>query len=607
MLGRLAHRGPDGAGAWQEGAVAVGHRLLHTTPESLREVQPVVSPDGALVLVADARLDDREGLQAALGRDRAPDGASSDAELLLRAYRAWGADCPARLLGDFAFAVWDARARTLFCARDPLGVRPLHYHRGARLFAFASEIKALFALPDVPRRLDEAMVAHYLLPCVDDPAATFFADVASLPPGHALVVGPGPAPAAPRAYWALDPAREAPLAGDAACAEALRETFGEAVRCRLRSALPLGATLSGGLDSSSVVGTARRLAGPGAPPLPVVSAVFPDLPACDERPYIEAVVRRGGVVPHAVRADRLDPLDGFADPPWHPDETFHAPALFLHWAVQRAAGAAGLRTLLVGTSGDAVVSHGGARVHELVRGGRWRHGAREALGLARAHRLPWRSVALALAGPLVPPGTLRAWRWLRRRGRPPGVPAMSPGLARRVDLADRLREQARRRTPLVRDTRGDHWRRLVGAHLPTVLQTLDAGAAAAGLELRDPFLDRRVVELCLSLPAEQKLRDGQSRGVLRRAMADVLPAEVRDRPGKAEFRPLLAAALRAFGSARLDALLGDEAALAPFVHLPALRAARQRHAAGGRWADAYAVWKAATLALWLARTKLTPT
>lgn len=604
MVARLAHRGPDGSGIWTGGAVALGHRLLHTTPESLGERQPLASRDGRLVLTADAHLDNREELRAALGPHAPPVGAS-DAALILSAYESWGEECLGRLLGDFAFAVWDARRQVLFCARDPLGVRPFYYHSSPHRFVFASEIKALFTQPEVPRRPNGLKIADYLVPCLDDRAATYFADVVSLPGGHCLTVGRPPA--APRAYWSLDLARDVALGGDAACAQAFREVFGEAVRSRLRSAVPLGATLSGGLDSSSVVGTARRLAGADARPRPVLSAIFPDIPACDERGYIDSVVARGGLVPLTMRGDHLDPLGDAEAMPWDPDDTMHSPGLHLHWALYRAAREAGLRVLLIGTAGDTVVSHGGARVHELMRVGRWLTGAREALGVARNHGLPLGGVARAVASPLVPRALRRAWRRIRHPKWLPGTPAISADLARLVGLTDRQREFDRWRANLVRDARTDHWRRLVSPGLATIVESLAAGAGAVSIEIRDPFLDRRVVELCLSLPSSQKLQDGQTRVVQRRAMADVLPPDVRNRPGKAHFGPLVGAALTTFGRPRLDALMTRESVLAPYVDLPSLRATYRRYVAHGDRQDAYAVWKAAALALWLERTKLTPT
>jgi asparagine synthase (glutamine-hydrolysing) len=161
----LAHRGPDGAGLWSEGAVGLGHRMLWTTQESLGERLPMVSKNGRFVLTADARIDNRPEVLAALGLTDRPDGKVSDSALILAAYEIWGVRCPERLLGDFAFVLWDRHQQTLFCARDHFGVKPLYYYyRPGHLFACASEIKALLCLPEVPR------VADPLHPVLPQPA-----------------------------------------------------------------------------------------------------------------------------------------------------------------------------------------------------------------------------------------------------------------------------------------------------------------------------------------------------------------------------------------------------------------------------------------------------
>jgi len=146
MAESLAHRGPDAAGLWNNGPVGLGHRMLWTTPESLHEQLPLVNKSEDVVITADARIDNRDELIAALGLSEWPHGEISDSGLILCAYEQWGEGSPKRLLGDFAFAIWDGRSQTLFCTRDHFGVKPFYYHQSAQVFVFASEIKALLCI-----------------------------------------------------------------------------------------------------------------------------------------------------------------------------------------------------------------------------------------------------------------------------------------------------------------------------------------------------------------------------------------------------------------------------------------------------------------------------
>jgi asparagine synthase (glutamine-hydrolysing) len=160
MLDTLAHRGSDGANIWCENNVGLVHRMLWTTPESLLETLPLEKDN--LVITADARIDNRDELISALELSDLPKEKITDSDLILAAYQKWGEDCPTRLLGDFAFAIWDKREQILFCARDPMGVKPFYYYSSGNIFIFASEIKALFTSPYVPCNLNEPMVADYL-------------------------------------------------------------------------------------------------------------------------------------------------------------------------------------------------------------------------------------------------------------------------------------------------------------------------------------------------------------------------------------------------------------------------------------------------------------
>ena len=234
MLGRLARRGPERSGAWVEGPVALGHALLATTPEAIDEILPLRHPASGCAITGDIRIDNRAELIATLGLD-AGGRTIGDAELVLEAYLKWGADCLDHLLGDFAFAIWDAARQRLLCARDQTGMRQLlwHYTPG-QLFAFATEAEALLAHPAIPARINKGRIADYLEDLeAYDLTSTFWHDIQRLPPAHALVVEGG----ALRSwrYWQPDLPEPLRLGSDEAYAEAFRAVFEEAVAARLRA------------------------------------------------------------------------------------------------------------------------------------------------------------------------------------------------------------------------------------------------------------------------------------------------------------------------------------------------------------------------------------
>ena len=186
MVEAVRWRGPDGVGVHVEGQVGLGYLSQHVTPESVREVQPLVAGD--VVLVADARIDNRRELGSWLGREI---GEWTDVELILEAYRAWGVECAARLVGDFAFVVWDGARQRLFAARDALGMRSLVYRAEAGRTLFATEVKQILSVPGVPARIYEPAVGVYLSGPYMPPEWTFYEGIERLAPAHALLVEGG--------------------------------------------------------------------------------------------------------------------------------------------------------------------------------------------------------------------------------------------------------------------------------------------------------------------------------------------------------------------------------------------------------------------------------
>jgi asparagine synthase (glutamine-hydrolysing) len=326
MLTTLAHRGPDGAHMWCEGAVGLGHLTLCTTPEARHETLPLAA--SRAVLTADMRLDNRAELLSALGLRHDPGDERCDSQILLAAYDKWGEACPQHLLGDFAFAIWDGCRQRLFCARDHMGLKPFYYYASPRVFVCASEIKALWCEPSVSPRVNELRVGYHLI-FRDDPANTFYRDIRRLPPGHALSVTLEGERLT--RYWALDPTHELHLSSNEAYAEQFEALFTEAVRCRLRTSHAVGSILSGGLDSSSITCVAHQLMQEqGTPPLHVFSARFSGNGNTDEQPYVDAVLERLGansgappVVPHILDGNGVLPTAAdFNRILWHQEEPF---------------------------------------------------------------------------------------------------------------------------------------------------------------------------------------------------------------------------------------------------------------------------------------------
>lgn len=610
MLACVAHRGPDGAGLWFAGPVGLGQHMLWTTPESCREQQPLANRSGEIVLVADARIDNRDEVMERLGLVPRPSAPISDGEVILAAYERWGERCPEYLVGDFAFALWDERHQALVCARDPLGVKPFYYYCSERLLVFGSEIKALFCVPEVPRRIDELGVAYYLTNTFEDREMTLYRQIARLPAAHTLeLTSQG---RSCRRYWSFDLTREVRLRSDAEYAEAFRELFTEAVRCRLRSAFPIGATLSGGLDSSSVVCMARKLLGaPTDQHLHTFSAIFPGLSVkerrkLDERPYIAAVLAGGGVTPHMLEADRLSPLAELDRVLWHQDEAINAPNLYLHWGLYGAAQQQGVRVFLDGLDGDTTVSHGWGYLAELAWRGRWRTLVAEAAALSQ--RYPASSLHGIIWNygirPLIPHQAVPVRELVLGRTRPAWFheTAINPVFAQSLGLARRVRALQHDSTRPTRTAREAHWQGLNAAIMPYTLELADRAAGAFALETRYPFFDRRLMEFCLALPPEQKLHQGWTRVVMRRAMAGILPPKVQWRIHKADLSPNFKRRLLECECRQIEqALFHEPHWIAPYVNLPALWAAYQRYASQPAHADqdAFTVYRAVVLSQWL--------
>lgn len=626
MVAELAHRGPDGTGVWVAGAVGLGHQMLWATPESKLEHQPLTSRAGALALTADARIDNRDELIRALRLTDRPAAEITDADLIMAAYEEWGEHCPERLLGDFAFALWDERKQIVFCARDHFGVKPCYYFASERLFAFATELKALLCLPEIPGRLNEVMVAEHLSGQIGDKESTFYRDIMRLAPGHRLTISRDSLRTEP--FWSLDPKRELRLGSDAEYAQAFRALFTEAVRVRLRSAYPVGSMLSGGLDSSSITCLARDLLALQGQQLHTFSAVFDDVAKSDERPFIDAVLAQNGVCPHLLRGDQSGPLNDLERHLWHHEEASIAGNLHYTWRMYDGpVREHGVRVILDGFDGDTTVSHGVGYLIELARELRLLKMIREARGYAKHfdNCPPWPIIWWHVERYSLSPRMRRAirplqrtvksvkWRIQRLLNPAPGeserVAFIDKDFVQRIDLRGRHEAMSLRyKNGPLRSEREFHYRRMVQPAIQQTLETLNKAAGAFGLETRFPFWDVPLAEFCLSLPPEQKLHQGWNRMVMRRAMNDILPREVQWRGGKADMSHSFEHGLRAHNAELLQQVMQQGLGrVEDYVDVAAVRAAYNRFLARqASGADVMGIWKSVSLALWLQQTNTLP-
>lgn len=350
----------------------------------------------------------------------------ADGEVILAAYRTWGESCPEHLLGDFAFAIWDGEQQRLFCARDHFGVKPFYYRTNASAFVFATEIKALALEPGVATELDELTLVDLLSGAPPAVEATLYADILRLPAGHRLVVDARHLKV--EAYWNLAPG-PAPT-GDVIAQ--FRDHFFEAVRCRMRSAGPVAACLSGGLDSSSVTTVAERLNPKDQPPLTTLSLVYDETPEMSERPHIEAVLADRRLDPVFIQGNHVSPLAPLDDPRVEREDLLLAQGSGSSKPLVEAAVARDIRVLLDGHGGDESVSYGWGRLHELAVQRRWIKLWTEFKGIAPSYGqepwpLFWSYFQKYLPAPLRP---LRAASWrvkrLLRGERPVQVATAAP-------------------------------------------------------------------------------------------------------------------------------------------------------------------------------------
>lgn len=573
-MDRAAHRGPDGRGlilgsgnqlldddSDDAASWGLGHVRLAILDLSPAGLQPMPSHDRTCWITYNGEVYNYLELRAELESLGHVFHTGTDTEVMLAAYQEWGADCVKRFNGMFAFVIVDMARERVFAARDRLGVKPLYLWSGPDLVALVSEQKQLLDLPGFSAKAHRQQLVDFLIDGVagHEPDLCFFEGVHPLPAGHTLSWGLNETPGVQTAqsYWS--PVTEPKNLSWDEAVQATGELFRDAVRIRLRSDVPVGTCLSGGIDSSSIVGVVSRDLGVR---VKTFSSCF-QLPGYDEQLYMDAVNVHCGADPVKVFPDEEGALAELDRLVYHLDEPFSTLSMYAQWRVMRAARQAEVPVLLDGQGGDEALcgykKYAFFFLRDLIaRRRRW-DAAKHLFGLfARGDRglFNWRS------GQRYLPAWLRVREssidaWLRPDWR---------NLSRRVWSA-RMADVSAFHDHQIAD--------LVTWSLPPLLRYEDRTSMAHSVETRLPFLDYRFVEHCVSLPESVFFKDGRTKRLLVEAVGDALPVEVRNRRTKMGFEAPLAIWLRGplgkelqhrvRSSARLSAILDSDAASGAFA------------------------------------------
>jgi asparagine synthase (glutamine-hydrolysing) len=551
MLDAMAHRGPEGLGRFCEGQAALGHAMLRVTPESFAEVQPLCDEAGAIHISFDGRIDNRRELRELIEAAGAPVRSDTDPELVLKAYQSMGEDCVHKLLGDFAFAIWDSKQRRMFCARDHSGIRPFYYYCDARTFLAASELQQILHHPGIPQEPNEGLIGEYLAGRLITREETLYRGVMRLAPAHMMIVTERGLRIS--RYYDLDPSRAIRYRTDDQYAEHFLEIFKDAIRCRMRARNGVASELSGGLDSSSIVCTAQSMIRAGeisVPKFEAFSLVYNE-PSTDERIYANDAASKWDVKLNWIQPYEIDMQESIngvrRSREWgeHPNGP--------HFRnLRQAVADQGIRVLMTGLGGDQFLTGSEYYYAELLSGFKLaelmrvlktdtRFGVPGTSGHNRLKSLLWWGLR-----PMLPDKLRQRFSDLVPRER---FPAFIPAeFAHRIDLIGRLRALPERPAGMSFSQRSI-FEEFVNGWMVHVMEREDRSTALVGIEQWHPYYDLRLIEFCLAIPEDQRARTNCIKYVLRNAMKGLLPESIRTRLTKGEFSETLVRLFDRFGGA----------------------------------------------------------
>jgi asparagine synthase (glutamine-hydrolysing) len=507
MTESMTYRGPDAQRTWNSGPVGFGHAAFYTLPESPDWPQPLAQ--GELIITGDIRLDGIQELKQSLSSAgcRIPTGAD-DALLVLYAYQAWGKGCVERFAGDFCFAIWDARERTLFCARDQIGVKPFFYALQNNVFVFSNTLDCVRRHPSVSDRLNDATVADFLMTGgLKEPSQTFLRDIQRLPAAHAIHVSRGGIRIVN--YW-QPPSKPTRHGGTAAAyAEEFTALLRQSVAERVRSP-KVGVLLSGGMDSTSVAAIALSPRNGVIPSMAAATAGYDRLFPDEEPRWAKRVADALGIPWQYVAADDFRLFEAYARSDIPTPEPIRDPRFVIASELLKRLAAHG-KTALTGQGGDVIVG-----ASTVGHGFSWRH-LPGAIGYMFAYR---RLPKIGLRNSL-------SERFRGRKQVPPYPKWLDPDLERTLGLRARWQELHNEES-VVHPTRPNFFQALISPFWSFLLEGLDPGFTGRRLQVMHPLMSIALVEFAFSIPVHSS--NFVDKGLLRKAMRGILPEDVRRRP-----------------------------------------------------------------------------
>jgi asparagine synthase (glutamine-hydrolysing) len=598
MADAQSHRGPDDSGVFVSGHAGLSHVRLSIIDLSKDAAQPMVNDDSSVIIVHNGEIYNYLEIKDELKRLGCSFKSKSDTEVILRSYEEWGEGCLKRFNGMWSFAILDLKKKLLFCSRDRFGVKPFYYYTNKDVFVFSSEIKSLLRHPAVKREPNDSSIYNYLVSgygYMDISDDTFFKGVKQLKPAHYMKISLEDGASTQHRFWDINPDKKTAHMKEEEVYKKFLDLFRDSVKLRLRSDVPLGVSLSGGLDSSSIACVAKDFLGDAE--IQTFSSCFEDA-RYDERQFIKPVLEKTGAKAHFVFTKPENLFDEIEEIIWHQDEPYSTLSIFPQWYVMKLAREKGVKVLLSGQGGDETL--GGYHKYfyylfaDLISSMKWGR-ASEEIGLYKALKGKNNGVFKPVAKILI---SNAAPSFVKEAVKLSSVAACPSYLNNDFNSASAKKINIEKRFQSILNN--DLYNAMKISPLPSLLHIDDRSSMAHSVESRSPFLDYRLVEYLFSLGPEFKIRNGITKFVLRQSMKGILPEEVRTRKDKMGYATPLESWFKSDLKSRVHDILNSRKFLErPYFNKDCVLRKFDDFVSGKKPDAHYAIWSWVNLELWL--------